>query len=62
MQTILCHLVFLPCFPQALYGITRQNPAAMSTVMEGFMAKIESVHPLLAKDAVRKEVVIEKRT
>lgn len=31
----------------------------MSTVMEGFMAKIESVHPLLAKNAVRKEVVIE---
>lgn len=46
----------MPCSSQALYGITRQNPAAMSAVMEGFMAKIESVHPLLTKDAVRREV------
>lgn len=44
------------CSSQALHGITRQNPAAMGAVMEGFMAEIERVHPLLSKDAVRKEV------
>eukprot|EP00903_Cladosiphon_okamuranus_P019584 g18012.t1 len=40
----------------ALYGITRQSPAAVSAVMEMFMAKIERMHLLLSKDAVRKEM------
>lgn len=42
---------------QALRGIARQNLEAIGAVMEGFMAKIESVHPLLSKDAVRKQVI-----
>ncbi|CAM9280928.1 unnamed protein product, partial [Ectocarpus sp. 12 AP-2014] len=39
----------------ALHGLTRQSTTAIGAVMERFMSNIESVHPLLSKDAVRGE-------
>eukprot|EP00752_Nemacystus_decipiens_P002249 g2131.t1 len=45
----------------ALYGTTRQNLAVMSSVMEAFVAKIESVHPMLSKDAVRREAPLPSK-
>jgi len=50
-----CGLLHAPpvWLSQALYGITRQHPAAMDQVFQEFMVKIESVHPLLSNEAVR---------
>ncbi|CAM9172683.1 unnamed protein product [Ascophyllum nodosum] len=39
----------------ALHGTAKQDAVAMGEAMRFFMAKLESVHPLLSKDAVRRQ-------
>lgn len=48
-------VVACSCLSQALHGMARQNAVAMGSAMKRFVARIESVHSLLSKDAVRVE-------